>query len=266
MSFLHAYLLNQFLVFTLVLARISGLVMTAPIYGSQSVPMRIRALLAVTISLLLLPTAATRAAFDYPGTTLNYMVFLGGEIAVGLCLGLGITILFTGIQVAGQIIGQLSGMSLADVFDPAMGNSSPVFSQLMFYVALAVFMLINGHRVVMKTLLDTFVAIPAGRGGVADSVFDALVTILAQAFVVGIRAAAPVMTALLLATLIMGLLSRTLPQLNILSFGFGLNALLVQGALLFSLGGIVWAFGGAVDPVLELLQEALLKDHQLLHG
>ena len=265
MSLLQSYLLHHFMIFTLVLARVSGLVMTAPVYGSASVPMRIRALLAVAISLILLPTTLG-ASFPDPGNLMNYAIFLGGEIAVGLCLGLGITILFGGIQVAGKVMGQLSGMSLADVFDPAFNNTSPVFSQLLYYLALAVFMLINGHRLVMAALLDTFVAIPPGQGGVAANVFDALVTVLTQSFIVGLRAAAPAMTALLLATLIMGLLSRTLPQLNILSFGFGLNALLLQAALLFSLGGVAWAFGDAVEPTLQLLQDALIEDHRLLHG
>ncbi len=264
MPWLESILVQQFLTFTLVLARVSGLVMTAPVYGSQTVPLRIRALLAVALALLLLPTSGG-ATLAYPGTTLNYVVFLAGELVVGLCLGLGITILFSGVQVAGQTIGQLSGMALADVFDPGFDNNSPVFSQLLFYLALAVFMLINGHRILMATLLDTFQAIPPGQGGVANSVFEALIAILGQSFVVGLRASAPVMTALLLATLIMGLLSRTLPQLNILSFGFGLNALLVQAALLFSLGGAAWALTDQVDAVLEQLQAALIADHHLLY-
>lgn len=265
MSLLETYLVNQFLIFTLVLARVSGLVMTAPIYGSQSVPMQIRGLLAVAIALLLFPST-TGTAIEYPDALPSYALLFGGELVVGLCIGLGITILFGGIQVAGQVIGQLSGMTLADVFDPGFDGNSPIFAQLMFYLSLAVFMLLNGHRLVMAALLDTFVAIPPGQGGAAQSVLDALVTILSQSFLVGLQAAAPAMTALLLATLIMGLLSRTLPQLNILSFGFGLNALLVQAALLFSLGGVAWAFSEQVEPVLELLHDALVEDHRLLHG
>jgi flagellar biosynthetic protein FliR len=264
MSFLQTLLINQFLIFTLVLARISGLVMTAPIYGSQSVPMRIRGLLAVAIALLVTP-AYLGTPIEYPGSAPNYLVYLGGELLIGLTMGLGILILFGGVQVAGQIISQLGGMSLADVFDPNFGGSSPVFAQILFYVAMAVFVLIDGHRVVMGAMLDTFEAVPPGSGILAASVVDSLTTILTMSFTVGIRAAAPIMIAMLLSTFVLGLISRTLPQLNIIAVGFGLNAMIVQSALFFSLGAIAWTFQEEVIPVLDLIQQSLTGEYASLH-
>ncbi len=79
---------------------------------------------------------------------------------IGLVLGLGIKILLAGIQLAGQIISQLSGLALADVFQPNLGTTVPVFSQLLLYVTLAVFVVLGGHRMVMAALLDTFAVLP----------------------------------------------------------------------------------------------------------
>ena len=146
------------------LARVSGLVMTAPIYGTQEVPMQVRALLAFGLALLVTPTPVGTPLAP-PGSLVNYLVFVGGELLVGLSLGMGITILFSGIQLAGQMIGRIGGLMLADVFDPSVGESVPLFSRLLYLVAMAVFVSIGGHRIVMAGLLDTFQRFrPAGRG------------------------------------------------------------------------------------------------------
>jgi flagellar biosynthetic protein FliR len=247
---------EKFVLFTLVLTRMSGLVMTAPIFGTSDIPARIRALLAVALAVLIAPTQWEVAVED-PGTTLNYLVFIGSELAIGLSLGLGIVILFSGIQLAGQMIGRIGGMILADVFDPSAGTSVPTFSRFLFLVTMAVFVSIGGHRMVMAGLLDTFATIPPGSGAMPTSIAETFVVLLAQSFALAIRAAAPVVTSLLLSTLVMGLISRTLPQLNILAVGFGMNAMLTFGVMALSLGATVWVFQDQLEPALEILLEAL---------
>jgi flagellar biosynthetic protein FliR len=255
---------GKFLVFTLVLTRVSGLVMTAPIYGTTEVPMRIRALLAMAISLVILPSQWGTPLGD-PGTTLNYLVLIGSELVVGLCLGMGITILFSGVQLAGQMIGRIGGLMLADVFDPATGISVPLFSRLLFLVTMAVFVLIGGHRIVMAALLDTFTTIPLG-GTVSpvllneqffDSLVKAFTLLLTQSFALGIRASAPVVASLLLSTLVMGLIGRTLPQLNILAVGFGMNSMLTFGTLGLVMGTGALVFQEQVEPAVKILLDAL---------
>jgi flagellar biosynthesis protein FliR len=255
MAWLYQTYINQFLVFTLVFVRISGLVITAPIYGGNDVPARVRALLAFALALLVAPLQWGRQ-LEYPDNTLNYLVYVGGELLLGITLGLGIMLLFSGVQVAGQVISQLGGMQLADVFNPGLDTSVPVFAQLMYYVTLAVFVIIGGHRRVMEALLDTFVAIPPG-GGISSSIIDTLTTLLTQSFTLGLRAAAPATAALLLATLVMGLVSRTLPQLNVMAIGFGLNSFITLGVLSVTLGAAAWVFQEQVDPMLEMIVGAM---------
>jgi len=247
---------EKFVLFTLVLARVSGLVITAPIYGTPDVPARVRALLAVALAVLITPTQWDAPVQD-PGTTLNYLVLIGSELLIGLSLGLGIAILFSGIQLAGQMIGRIGGLILADVVDPSSGASIPMLSQVMLLVTMAVFVTIGGHRVVMAGLLDTFQTIPPGSGAVPTSIADTFVLLLAQSFSLAVRAAAPVVTSLLLSTLVMGLISRTLPQLNILAVGFGMNSMLTFGALALSLGAAAWVFQDQLEPAMEILLEAL---------
>ena len=248
--------LNHFLLFTLVLTRVSGLVITAPIFGGNDVPPQVRAMLAFALAVLVTPTqlATTVAA---PTTLLGYLLVMGSELLVGLTLGLGITILLSGLQLTGQIIGQLSGMALAEVFNPAFDTSVPLISQILHLFALAVFVTIGGHRLVMGGLLGTFETMPPGTGFLSTTLTEAFTTLATQSFVLGIRAAAPATAALLLATVVLGLISRTLPQLNVLSFGFGINALVTFGALWFSLGAIGFVFQEQIEPAMELLVQAI---------
>ncbi|MGD9127558.1 MAG: flagellar biosynthetic protein FliR, partial [Planctomycetia bacterium] len=130
---------ERFLIFTLVLVRVSGLVVVAPVIGVQQVPMQVRALLAFTLAILIAPTQWD-VSVTYPGTMLNYMVFLGSELLIGICLGLGIVILLSAVQLAGQIIGQTSGMMAANIFDPMSGVQASIFARLLYWLAIGVYL------------------------------------------------------------------------------------------------------------------------------
>jgi flagellar biosynthetic protein FliR len=191
------------------------------------------------------------------GNAIQYVMLLGSEALIGACLGLGVLIFIHGMTLAGELVGQASGLTLSDVFDPALDENVPLFSRLMFLVTVSVFVCLGGHRMVMAGLLDTFGAIPPGSGGIPGSLGETFVALVSQSFSLGIRAAAPAVTALLLSTLILGLIGRTLPQLNILTLGFGINALLAFAALALTLGSAAWAFQDQIEPAMETILETL---------
>jgi len=247
---------NQLLVlFTLVLARLGGLMAVAPVLGSRHVPVRFRALLAVFMALIVTPLQSINRV-PAPGL-LDYAALLGGEALVGLTLGMGVAVLFAGIRVTGQLVSQMGGLQLADVFSPGSDESVPVVSELLYLVALAVFLTSGGHRKLVEAVLDTFQSLPLGIGISASSLAGAATTVVAESFALGVRAAAPIVASLLLATLVAGLLSRILPQFNTAIAGFGLNAAVLLGSLGVTLGAAAWVFNSQVEPVLELLLDAL---------
>jgi flagellar biosynthetic protein FliR len=270
MDWLRHFDAEKLLLFTLVLTRVSGLLMTAPIYGANDAPMQVRSLLAFTLAVLVTPSQWNVHVAD-PGTTLSYLVFIGGELLIGVCLGLGIMILFSGIEMAGDLISRAGGLSLSDLFDPTFNADVPLFSRLMLLIATAIFACIGGHRVVMAGLLDTFTAIPpggciaglfathsatvAGQAGFLASLSETLVTLITQRFELGIRVCMPVVVAALLATIVLGLIGRTLPQLNVIAIGFGLNAMLTFAMMLLSLGAGFLVFQDYLAPALATLLE-----------
>jgi flagellar biosynthesis protein FliR len=242
--------------FALVGVRVAALVMVAPVFGTFAIPVRVRALLALALTVLVVPIEVGRATAP-PETIAAFLVAAGGEALVGLTMGVAVRLLFCGLHVAGQIVSQMSGMQLADVFDPGLNAPVPIFSRLLLAVATAVFLTIGGHRLVIEALLDTFAGLPAGQGTFSRSAVEAVTVLFAQSFVLGVRAAAPAIVALLLATLILGLVSRTLPQLNVMALGFGVNATVALVAIGISLGGACWIFQGQIQGALETALYAL---------
>jgi flagellar biosynthetic protein FliR len=232
--------------------------MTAPIFGSQALPRQVRAFLAVAISLLVTPVYLS-TSMPPVEHFLEYGRLLVNEALIGLLLGLGINILFAGIQVAGQVVSQMSGLSLADVFNPAFEEDVSVFSQLFYFLTLAVFVSVGGHRIVTESLLQTFAWAPPGHAALGDNVVEVLIGILTQSFALGIRAGAPILTALLLSNIVLGLISRTLPQINVIAVGFGLNSLLTLGMLFLTIGAVAWTFQEPTVDVMQGIVEAVVN-------
>ena len=255
-ALLESFLLNQFSTFVLVLARVGALIATAPIFGTRSAPMQARALLAIMMSLLITPLYSSQAPADVTHL-LTFGKFVLNEALLGVLLGLGVLILLSGAQLAGHIVSQLGGSALAEGADPMSDESLPVYSQLFYFLTLAMFVLLDGHRLLTEALLDTYAWLPPGRGVLGPSFVDALTTLLSQSFLLAIRAAAPAMAALLLATLVLGLIGRTLPQINILVVGFSVNALLTAGVLVVSIGAVCWAFPQPTINAIETLTDAI---------
>ena len=261
---------EKFLVFTLVLTRTSGLLIASPIFGSTQAPATVRALISLALAVLIMPSQWF-TPLPYPGSLLVYVAIIGGELLIGIVLGLGISIILGGIQMAGDLISRVGGLTLSEIFDPATSTNVPLFSQLLGLLSTALFLIIGGHRILLGGLLDTFSVIPPGGGaalflgtagggsgpGLLGSLVEMVLVLIGQSFHVAIRAAAPVVTAVLLATLVLGLISRTLPQLNVMVVGFGLNAMITFGVFSFSVGAALLVFQDQIGPTVQLLFQTL---------
>jgi flagellar biosynthetic protein FliR len=247
---------SQLLLLLIVFVRTSGIVLVAPVFGTNEVPPVVRALLAFTLAVLLWPTQiAAGASAVLPDNLVDLTLLLAAETLVGLVLGMGVMILFASFQLTGHVIGQLGGMSLADVFNPGFDDNMPLFSHFLYLVTLAVYAIVGGHRMLIGGLLDTFQTIPPGAAVVPLDGITLVTTLLSQSFELGLRAAAPAMVALLTATIVLGLVGRALPQLNLMALGFGFNALVTFGILTISIGGVGWLLQENLEPVFdEVLQ------------
>ncbi len=250
--------LDQFLIFVLVLTRVGSLLMALPVLGTATVPMQVRALLAVAISLIIAPLH-----FGLPIPPPEHLpalaILLAKEAVLGLALGLAVMVLLSGMQIAGQVISQMSGLSLAEVANPNFDTSVPIFSQVLELLALAIFFVVGGHRQVFEALLGSFAWMPPGQGELPASLLGTMTAVATHSFDTGIRASAPVMVAMLLAILIVALISRTIPQLNAVAIGLNFNALIVLAVFSLSLGSAGWVFQEQVGAVIEEVRDSFVS-------
>lgn len=221
-------------VFALVLFRLTGLVLAAPIYGSTTMPIRVRGALVLTVAAMIFPLVKHQAPAEL---TLATAVVAGvGELLIGLAIGLTLAIFMTGVEVGGLMVSQQGGIALSEVFDPTSNQESTTVGQIYSITLVFLFLLAGGHRATLAALLDTFQVIPLMHFQMNESVVLLLVEMLTSAFILGIRLAAPVLIALFLTALAMGFLSRTMPQLNILSVGFTVRVFVAIGVAALALG------------------------------
>lgn len=228
---------SSMIAFVLVLSRVGAMLSLAPIWGSRAVPMRLRAMLAVALALLVAPLhQVSLSQSDF----LPLTIAIAKETGLGLAMGSTLTIFFAGFQMAGQLIAQTSGLSLAESYDPSQDETVPIFSQFLDQLGLAIFMLLGGHRVALKAVLDSFVWMPPGKAELPPDLVLAVVEVLSKSCALGIQVAAPIMLAMLVSNLVLGLVSRALPQLNMMNMGLGLNAILAVLVLSLTLGSLPW--------------------------
>lgn len=241
---LAQWLIENIVLAILVLTRLSLLLTAIPAIGA-GVPRRVVVFLAVTMTALLLPSIAdtldpaTLPNFDH---LVELAIAVAREGMIGLLIGSTIQLIITGLQLGGEMITSTGGMQLGDSIDPSTRASMPALAKFVGLLVSSVMLAVGGHRVLLGVLLDSFKALPPGHVVFHDSMMELVVSQLTVGLVAGVRVAAPVVGALLLSNLITGLISRTLPQINVLAIGLSINALalLVVSALTLGSAGLVF--------------------------
>jgi len=248
-----ADLLSQpLLLFVLVLTRLGMMLMAMPAIGG-GVPMRVRATLAISISLLLIPLVPSDAVPQI-SSLVELVIAAIREAGIGLLIGLIVRLLVTGMQMAGELASSGGGMQLGDSLDPELRASVSTLSRLVGLLVTAVMIAFGGHRMMMEALLDSFRAMPPGNVRFEVGMLELILFELSAGITAGIRAGSPIVAALLLSNLVTGLISRTLPQLNLLAIGLPLNAIVLLAVAAFTLGGSAWIFQDAFVLAMENLR------------
>lgn len=242
--------------FMMVFARLGGMIMFQPLLGSLSVPTHVRVLFVAALALLTMPFVQLTGAT--PDTFGGLMLGMGREVLLGAIIGLVGAVCFVGFQLGGQIIAQEAGLMYGQIADPDTGEQISIISNLYLQTATVVFLLIGGHRILLLACLDTFRTIPLLTGSPRLEEGTALVVeALTLGFELAIRISAPALIALFLINLVMGFISRTVPQLNVMIFGFTVKGMLsfIIMAVAFPIVGV--ALIDILDAVFTRLREIL---------
>jgi flagellar biosynthesis protein FliR len=206
--------------FLLVLARFAGLVVAAPIFGHGLVPVRVRAALAAVLALALAPALP---AAPPPATLWELAGTVAVESAVGVLVGLVAQFVFAGVELGGQLAGIQMGFGIANLIDPQASAQVTVVAHWQRLLALLVFLALDVHHLLLRAVLESLRSAPPGTIVPSALGMAGAVTLAGEVFTLGVRIAAPVLVALLLTNAALGVLARTIPQLNVFAVGLPVN-------------------------------------------
>lgn len=240
----------------LVFVRILASVLTAPLMGHQRVPILIRIGLAVLLTMVTVPILAQQQGFESV-SQLDFFSAAINELLIGATMGLGITILISAAQVAGQVIGQLAGINLSDPLGGEAAQMGGVLAGFFNMLSLAVFAMMGGPELMVTAVLDTFQQLPLGHSIAQSELLELISTLLGQSLSLAVRAVGPAVAALFIATLALGFIGRTVPQLNMLQFGLNSNLIVLWLAILLTLSGCVWLFVDDIQLAVEHIRGSL---------
>lgn len=215
------------------LARILALLTAAPPFNNQGLNTRTRLVLGLAIALAITPALPKIAAID-PASGLGLLI-LAQQLVIGLAMGFAMRLVFTAIDLAGTMISNQMGLGFATAYDPQSAAQTAVISQFLGMLGLLVFLAIDGHLMVIATLGRSFMVLPISANAIASSSWLNIANAGGLIFSSGVLLSLPVVVALLIANIALGVLGRVAPQLNLMAIGFPITIVLGFCALIVSL-------------------------------
>jgi flagellar biosynthetic protein FliR len=244
--------------FMLVIARIAPLFLVAPMFSSKMIPGRVKGIAAVGLAVGIAPLAT--AGEKVPLDVFSLGAIAAKELTVGLAFALSIAVLFAAVSAAGALLDTLVGFSFGALVDPITGNNSSILGQLYAFVAVAVFIAVNGDAWVIKGLYRTYTLVPLVDAPAVGSMVAGVQHAFSGVFVAALELAAPVALAVILTDAAFGVVSRVVPQLNVFQIGFPAKVtvgLLVLGVSLpFAAGWLADELQRSIGAALESLRVA----------
>lgn len=239
--------------FLLVLSRLGGLFVFAPILASTTVPLRARAMFAIMLAAAMYPTVSLTAAPSGDLDIASLLPIVLSEALVGLSIGLLAAIPIFSVQLAGMVMGQQMGLSLAGVYNPAIESESDTLGEILLYMAMGVFVILGGLEALFLAVARSFERVPMGGFGIARVPLDHLTGLVSAGFELALRVAAPLLCIILLETIATAFIMKTIPQLNIMSIGFALKILLGFLAIVAALAAVHQVIGDHVSGAIRFI-------------
>lgn len=218
---------NHIGLFLLVLTRISGIFLVSPFFGSINIPVKIRVGTAFFISIVVFPVVDMQGAPVLPNRVEQYAALVVTELLIGWMIGFIGYILFSAVNIGGQLIDMQVGFATISVLDPTSGQQVPLVGSFLYNLCILIFLASNGHYIILSALVESFTALPPLAAHFDGRIVQLMVDITGGIFATGLKLALPVLFAILLTNVGLGVLARTMPQMNI--FVVGIPAQIIIG-------------------------------------
>ena len=209
--------------FVIVFVRVSAMIFMVPIFGEGRVPFMVTWGLSLLIAALLFPIVGKQAAPSVDLDFLSLALRIGGEVAIGVIIGFAVRFVFAGIQVAGEMTGVQMGFSIANVIDPTSNQQVSIITEFQYMLALLLFLTVDAHHIFIAAIAESYQAVPSLSFHFSGELLQALVHLSRDIFIIAIKISAPIMAVLLFTNVGMGVIARTVPQMNIFIVSFPLQ-------------------------------------------
>jgi flagellar biosynthetic protein FliR len=233
--------------------RIAALVMAAPIFSSNFVSVRSRLIIALALSIVIVPTIPDVAPAVEPLSGAGLLI-VAHQILIGACMGFMLQLLVNAFIIGGQIIAMQMGLGFASMVDPQNGVTVPVISQFYIIFVTLVFLSLDGHLILIQVLSESFVSLPILPSGLPATSFRDIVAQASWMYAAGVIIALPAIGSLMMVNLAFGILSRAAPQISPFSIGFPMTIILGFAIMFVTLPNVASHLVTMTDQMLQLVR------------
>jgi flagellar biosynthetic protein FliR len=210
--------------FTLVFLRIGAILALMPVIGERAVPGRVKAGLALLIALLVFPTIRMEIpTLQADAEIVAVGLAMVNEMLIGVVIGFAVRIVFAGIQFAGNMIGLQMGLAIANVFDPVSSSQVSIMAEFQYLFAMLVYLAVDAHHLLIYAIVDSYRFVAPFGFQFSESLIEFIVLFSKGLFITAVKICAPVMAILLFSNVALGVVARTVPQINIFIVGMPLH-------------------------------------------
>jgi flagellar biosynthesis protein FliR len=209
--------------FVLVLLRVSAIIVTIPVISEATVPVRIKAGLSIIITVIVFPMVIAQIPTTGKIHIIQLIIFMLGEVMIGLTIGFVARLVFAGIRMAGDIIGFQMGFSVANVIDPLSSQMVSIITELQYLIAMLLFLTVNAHHLFFQAIVQSYAVITPLSFHLSGQLIQVIFDVSKDIFVIALKIAAPIMAVMIFTNVALGVVARTVPQMNIFIVGFPLQ-------------------------------------------
>lgn len=206
----------------LIFLRILFFILLCPVFNSKNIPNLVKVSFSIILTIIIVQTLPLEQLQGYSWNFL-LLVYVVKEIVFGFALGFLSQLVFVGIEMAGQLIDFQVGFSMAQVYDPTFQMNASPYGKLYYWLGISLFFILDLHQLVIKGLVESFKLIPIGSVTFSGIKIEGIVQLFLKVVEIGLNLAAPIVIALLVVDLILGILSRAVPQINLLMLSLSIK-------------------------------------------
>jgi len=207
---------KNLILFIVVFTRLGGLMTSAPLFSTYPIPNQIKVWLVATITFIIFPIVMAKSGFVAPTSMPELTVVLLKEFMIGYIIGFVSNLIFVAVEMAAELISMQMGLTAAQALNPVSGNTTPILSQAYTLMAAMIFLSLHAHQWLFSAVYKSFQTIPPGYDFIINgTLVKELIYMTGQMFPISLGIALPIFAVLLITEVLLGFISKMMPQMNI---------------------------------------------------